>query len=163
MNVIKGLLSELEREKDNTKKMIERLSSEYFSWKPHEKSMSLGKLANHIVELHNWVDLVINKNQLDFNTDYVPLTLKNKEDLVEVLENGYLVNKTSIESLNAEELFSNWVLKSGDYVIVELPKIAAIRFLVNNHLIHHRGQLSVYMRMLDIPVPGIYGPSADDK
>lgn len=163
MNVIKGLLSELEREKDNTKKMIERLSSEHFSWKPHEKSMSLGELANHIVELHNWVDLVINKNQLDFNTDYAPLTLKNKEDLVEVLENGYLVNKTAIESLNAEELFSNWVLKSGDYVIVELPKITAIRFLVNNHLIHHRGQLSVYMRMLYIPVPGIYGPSADDK
>lgn len=163
MDIIKGLLSELEREKDNTKKMIDRLPAEHFSWKPHDKSMSLGELANHIVELHNWVDLVISKDQLDFNTDYVPLTLKSKEDLVEVLENGYLVNKFVIEAIDSQELFNNWILKSGDYVIVEMPKIAAIRFLVNNHLIHHRGQLSVYMRMLDIPVPGIYGPSADDK
>lgn len=163
MSIKQALLIELEKEKDNSKRMIERLTPEHFSWKPHTKSMSLGELSNHIVELHNWVDLVITKSSFDFHTDYVPSKCETADELIALLEKGYAVNKFAIEQMDEAVVFENWTLKAGDHVIASLPKTAAIRFIVANHLIHHRGQLSVYMRMLDIPVPGVYGPSADDK
>lgn len=163
MGIKHALFIELEREKDNTLRMLERLSAEHFGWKPHAKSMTLGELANHIVELHNWVDLVIKKEVMDFHTDYVPSTLTTPQELIEALNKGFEVNKAAITEMNEEVLFQNWSLQAGEHVIAQMPKTAAVRFIVTNHLIHHRGQLSVYMRILDIPVPGIYGPSADDK
>lgn len=163
MSIQKALSIEIEREKDNTLRMLKVLPNEQFGWKPHEKSMSLGELANHIVELHNWITLVCNKETLDFKVDYIPSTLASKEELISVLENGFVENNKAIESLTDENYFSNWTLKAGDYVIAEMPKAGAIRFIVSNHLIHHRGQLSVYLRLLNVPVPGIYGPSADEQ
>ena len=163
MSIQKALSIELEREKDNTLRMLKVLPNEQFGWKPHEKSMSLGELANHIVELHNWVSLVFNREVLDFKVDYIPSTLATKEELIEVLEKGFEENSKVIESLTDENYFSNWALKAGDYVIAEMPKAGAIRFIITNHLIHHRGQLSVYLRLLNVPVPGIYGPSADEQ
>jgi len=163
MSIKKALLIELEREKDNTLRMLERLSEEHFGWKPHEKSMTLGELANHIVELHNWVDMVIGKSKLDFHTDYVPSTLATPHALIEALHQGFEKNKARIEAMEEEVVFEPWSLQAGEHIIAQMPKTAAIRFIVTNHLIHHRGQLSVYMRMLDIPLPGIYGPSADEN
>lgn len=163
MSIQKALSIELEREKDNTLRMLKALPNEHFGWKPHEKSMSLGQLANHIVELHNWVTAVFNKDGLDFKTDYVPSALTTKEELIAVLEQGFEENKKAIENLDEANYFSLWSLKAGEHVIVSLPKAGAIRFIVTNHLIHHRGQLSVYLRLLDVPVPGIYGPSADEQ
>lgn len=163
MSIQKALSIELEREKDNTLRMLKALPNEQFGWKPHEKSMSLGELANHVVELHNWVSFVFNKEGLDFRADYIPSTLKTKEELIAVLEKGYEENSKVVANLNEENYFSNWTLKAGEHVIAEMPKAGAIRFIVTNHLIHHRGQLSVYLRLLNVPVPGIYGPSADDQ
>jgi uncharacterized damage-inducible protein DinB len=163
MSIQKALSIEIEREKDNTLRMLKVLPNEQFGWKPHEKSMSLGELANHVVELHNWVSLVCNKEALDFRVDYVQSTLTTKEELIALLEKGFEENSKVIESLTDENYFSNWTLKAGDYVIAEMPKAGAIRFIITNHLIHHRGQLSVYLRLLNVPVPGIYGPSADEQ
>lgn len=163
MSIQKALSIEIEREKDNTLRMLKALPNEQFGWKPHEKSMSLGELVNHIVELHNWVPLVLNKETLDFKVDYVPSTLTTKEELIAALEKGFEENTKVVASLSDENYFSKWTLKAGDYVIAEMPKAGAIRFIVANHLIHHRGQLSVYLRLLNIPVPGIYGPSADEQ
>lgn len=163
MSIQKALSIEIEREKENTLRMLKVLPNEQFGWKPHEKSMSLGELANHIVELHNWIALVCNKEALDFRVDYIPSTLATKEELIAVLEKGFEENTKVIENLTDENYFSNWTLKAGDHVIAEMPKAGAIRFIVSNHLIHHRGQLSVYLRLLNVPVPGLYGPSADEQ
>ncbi|SFJ30573.1 DinB family protein [Myroides guanonis] len=163
MSIKQSLLIELERESDNTLRMLERLEGADFSWKPHPKSMSLGALANHIVELHDWMSLVITQSVLDFQKDYAPMKLEDVSSLSTVLKSSVAETKDIIENLDEALLFEDWTLQSGDYVIMTAPKIAAIRFVVNNHLIHHRGQLSVYMRLLDIPVPGIYGPSADEQ
>lgn len=163
MSIQKALSIELEREKDNTLRMLNALANDQFDYKPHAKSMSLGELANHIVELHNWVSLVLTQEVFDFKTQYVPSTLQTKEELIQLLEKGFEENKSLMEKLDEANYFNNWTLKAGDYVISSLPKAGAIRFIITNHLIHHRGQLSVYLRMLDIPVPGIYGPSADEQ
>ena len=163
MSIQKTLSIELEREKDHTLRMLNVLPNEHFGWKPHEKSMSVGELSNHIVELHNWVSIVFNKDEFDFKSDYIPATATTKEELIEILENGFEKNRKIIISLTDENYFSNWTLKSGDHVIAEMPKSGAIRFIVTNHLIHHRGQLSVYLRLLNIPVPGMYGPTADEQ
>ncbi len=163
MSIQKTLSIELEREKNNTLRMLEALPNEQFGWKPHEKSMSLGQLANHIVEMHNWVSIVFNADVFDFKTDYIAATSTTKEELIHLLENGFEENKKIIAGLSDENYFSTWTLKSGEDIISQMPKYEAIRYIVTNHLIHHRGHLSVYLRLLDIAVPGVYGPSADDK
>ena len=163
MSIQKSILIELEREKDNTLRILNNLPNDQFDYKPHPKSMTLGELANHIVELHNWIEPALTKDSFDFHTDYKPSKYNSVEELKEVLEQGFLRNKEVVEQFDEANYFDTWTLKAGDHVIAQLPKAAALRFIVNNHLIHHRGQISVYMRMLDIPVPGIYGPSADDK
>lgn len=163
MGIQKALLIELEREKDNTLRVLKNLRNEDFGWKPHEKSMTVGQLANHIVELHNWVDFALTKDVFDFEKDYIPSNINTAEGLIEVLNNDFEKNKKIIESMDENVVFEQWTLQSGQHIIAQLPKTGALRFIITNHLIHHRGQLTVYMRMLDIPVPGIYGPSADDK
>lgn len=163
MSIKKAILIELEREKENTKRVISRLVNDKFGYKPHEKSMTMGELASHIVELHNWVGFVLTKDTFDFHTDYQPLKLTSVDELLQKLENDFEKNKAIVEQMNEEVVFENWTLKAGDHVIVSLPKTGALRFIVTNHLIHHRGQLTVYMRMLDIPLPGIYGPTADEQ
>lgn len=154
---------EVERETENTRKMLSRIEAHHFMWKPHDKSMSLGALAAHIVELHNWVGLVLTKGVFDFHTDFKPIEASSTQELLAILDNGYQQNLNLINTLTDEQWMQTWTLKAGDHIITNLPKIRAMRFIVQNHLIHHRGQLSVYLRLLDIPVPGIYGPSADEK
>lgn len=162
MSIKQGLLGELQHESKNTMRMLERLEGVDFSWKPHPKSMSIGALANHIVELHNWLATVLTTQQLDFQIDYSPLTLTAASQLKRELQEGVEKSEAIIADLDETLLFEDWTLQSGSHVIMTLPKVAAIRFVVTNHLVHHRGQLSVYLRLLDIPVPGIYGPSADE-
>jgi len=163
MSIQQSLLVELMREQDNTLRMIQAVPNDKFDFKPHEKSMTLGQLSNHIVELHNWVRSALTQDVFDFHADYQPLVKTSAEDLVAELTQGFENNKAVIEALKDETYFSNWTLKAGDHIIAEMPKAGALRFIVMNHLIHHRGQLSVYLRLLDVPVPGVYGPSADDK
>ncbi|MBQ0117708.1 MAG: DinB family protein [Flavobacterium sp.] len=163
MAIKNGLLSELSHEKNNTLKVLNNLKGADFTFKPHVKSMSLGQLTNHVVELHNWVALALQQDVFDFHTDYTPSTLADADALIQVLESGYVQNKALIEAMDEADYFKEWTLKAGDHIIATLPKAGALRYIINNHLIHHRGQLTVYMRLLDIPVPGLYGPSADDK
>ncbi len=163
MNIQQALQIEIERETENTRKMISPIEPHHFMWKPHEKSMSLGALAAHIVELHNWVGLSLANDTFDFHTDYKPLEASSAQDLLNILDSGYQQNLALINTMTDAQWAETWTLKAGDHIIVSLPKIGAMRFIIQNHLIHHRGQLSVYLRLLDIPVPGVYGPSADEK
>lgn len=131
--------------------------------KPHEKSMTFGRLATHIAEMYGQVKDTIEKPELDFATmDYKPFEPETTAELVEFF-NGKVTE--AIESLNnaSEEIFmENWTMRNGEEIYFEMMKIQVLRGFVFNHIVHHRGQLSVYLRMNDIPVPALYGPSADE-
>ena len=163
MSIKTSYLIELERETENTRRVLERIPNDKLDWQPHEKSMSLGALASHVVELHGWISLGLSKEVFDLNTDYRPLKTSSVEELQEILAVGLKANREFIEALEEEDWFKEWVFKAGDYELARLPRAGAVRFIITNHLIHHRGQLTVYLRLLDLPVPGLFGPSADDR
>ncbi len=163
MSIHQSLLKEIKIETEKTRAILSRLSDEHLDWKPHHKSMSVKELASHVVELHNWVGLALVKEKFDFHVDYQRPAESTIAGIRQVLEDGYQRNVDAVESLSEEQLLEGWTLAAGDHVIASMPRLGAYRFMISNHLIHHRGQLSLYLRLLDLPVPGIYGPSADES
>jgi uncharacterized damage-inducible protein DinB len=162
MGITKSFLLELGHEVNSTKKIIACVPNDQWGWKPHTKSMSLGDLSKHIVELTIWTENILTKDHLDFQTDYKALEASTKEELLTLLDKYEKAVISALNMFDEEKWMNDWKLKSGEHVIVEMPKVAANRFIVNNHIYHHRGQLSVYLRLLDVAIPGMYGPSADD-
>ncbi|HYK75699.1 MAG TPA: DinB family protein [Daejeonella sp.] len=164
MQLTKSFLSEMQHEAENTRKMLERVPSESLSWKPHEKSMALGRLAAHVAELYTWVKMTLTTDELDFATaKYTPPVVENTADIVKLFNDSFNQAVQAFEDVKNEELyFVNWKLRQGDYIILDLPKHIVLRSMVFNHIVHHRAQLSVYLRLLNVPVPGMYGPSADE-
>lgn len=163
MSISQSIIGEIQQELDSTRRVLAVITDEHLNWTPHQKSMTLGALTAHVVELHNWIGNGLNSEGIDFATGYQPLAATSVAELRAALEDGVAKNMEVINSLSDENWQENWTLSAGDHVIMSLPKIAALRFLIQNHLIHHRGQLTVYLRMLDLPVPGLYGPSADER
>ncbi|WP_181304011.1 DinB family protein [Rufibacter sp. XAAS-G3-1] len=164
MELNQKLLRQFEQEAANTRKMLERVPEEHFDWKPHAKSMSLKALAAHVAELPGmFIAYVLKSEELDFSTQkYTPFAGTSHQELMAHFEENYQKAVKALNDTNVVEIAKNWTLRSGEHVIVSMPKQAVIRNLAMNHLIHHRGQLSVYLRLLDVPVPGMYGPSADE-
>jgi len=163
MTLNESLIAELKHEAANTRKMLEKIPAEHFDYQPHEKSMSLKSLSTHMADLFGWTAYVLLTDQLDFqNNDLKRPEINSTQDLLDHLE--MQVNASVAALTNAEEsLFEkNWVLRNGDYIIMDLPRATVIRGTCMSHIYHHRGQLSVYLRLLDIPIPGMYGPSADE-
>ncbi len=163
MNYSEIIATEIKVETGNTKRIISAFKDEHLDWRPHAKSMTVGELAAHVVELHNWMELALQKERFDFHTDYRPLKCTSIADLMQILDEKLKSNLAVIASLTDENWQSSWTLAAGEHVIHSSNKVNAARFIIQNHLIHHRGQLSLYLRLLDLPVPGIYGPSADEK
>jgi len=157
------LAIEMEQEAAIARKLLERLPEDKFGWQPHEKSMTLGRLANHVAEIYEWTTPTIKQDVFDFaEIDYKPEDVETTEALLTKFDN---VVSSSIEILNGTtdpEFMRTWTMKEGDKIFFEMPKAVVMRSFVMNHMVHHRGQLSVFMRLLDIPVPQIYGPSADE-
>lgn len=164
MNFTQLFLSELKSEALNTRKMLTAASTESLSWKPHEKSMALGRLASHIGEMTSWIRLILTADELDFATmPYKAPTIESDSDLLAIFESNLADAISVFEGIKDEAVYQeNWKLRQGDYVILEQPKHVVVRSMVLNHIVHHRAQLSVYLRLLDIPVSGMYGPSADE-
>lgn len=158
-----ALIAELENEAAVTRKVLERVPADKFDWKPHEKSMPMGRLAVHVAEMHRWTVNTVNDPELDFaKFDYKPFEPSTTQDIVDLFEKCY---DQAIEALRgaADEIWHEpWSLRNGDQVYFTMPKIAVMRGMVFNHIVHHRGQLSVYLRLNDVPVPAMYGPSADE-
>ena len=163
MSINQSFLIEVEKETANTRRLISNIDDKHLQWAPHEKSMAVSALVGHIVELHNWVKQALTVDTFNLATDYVPFKPTSIEEALSVLNNGYEVNKDLISKMEDSDWQEVWTMQFGDHIIAQMPRIGALRLLLINHLIHHRGQLSVYLRLLDIPVPGIYGPSADDR
>ncbi|KLT66437.1 damage-inducible protein DinB [Pedobacter sp. BMA] len=163
MDIIKALLKELESEFNTTKKFLTLVPEDKFDWAPHEKSMKLKSLASHIAELPSWISLAINTDGLDFATaPYEEKKVSNNADLIQILEESYSSGKKDLESANEGEFDKQWILRNGDQILGDMTKYEMIR-VAYSQTIHHRAQLGVYLRLLNIPIPGSYGPSADEQ
>ncbi len=165
MNLNEPIIAEMEQESTATRRALERVPADKFSWKPHEKSMTLGELAAHVAEISRWTGSTINQDELDFSKEeYKPFVPKTTEELVKFFDDNQAeALKTLRENATNENLMGMWSLKDGEKTYMTMPRIAVMRGFVLSHLIHHRAQLGVYLRLLDIPLPSTYGPSADES
>jgi uncharacterized damage-inducible protein DinB len=163
MSYNKGLIAELKMESASTRKILERVPVEKNDWKPHEKSMNLGRLAVHVAELPGWVTMILTADELDLSKmGYKPVMPASSEDLVTRLDEHVDKALAALENAKDEDFDKMWTLRNGAHEIFTLPKKVVIRSMAFSHQYHHRGQLSVYLRLLDVPIPGMYGPSADE-
>lgn len=165
MAIKDAFIGEIKYESSLTKKMLERVPLDKREWKPHEKSMTIGRLATHVAEITHWTSTIIHVDDFDFLKDFSPnpRTAASTEELLEIFQTNLDKAITDLSSMSDENFNDAWIVRRGEQVMFNTPKKIAIRGWAMNHLIHHRGQLSVYLRLLDIPVPGMYGPSADEK
>lgn len=165
MGLSKALLPEFDHEMANTRKTLERVPDDKFDWKPHEKSFAMGALAGHLANLPSWGSLTVGSDSFDMAPGGQPLkapALSSGKEVLAKFDENVAATRAAIAGASDEDLFKPWTLMSNGKTILTLPKIAVLRSFVMNHLIHHRAQLGVYLRLNDIPVPSIYGPSADE-
>ena len=166
MSISEALLPEFDQEMANTRKTLERIPEDKFDWKPHEKSTPLGHLAIHLATLTGWAVETINKDSLDIAPpDGPPYELPkadSREEVLEMFDKNAAAARSAIAGASDEELSKPWSLLAGGKTLFTMPRINVMRGMVMNHTIHHRAQLGVYLRLNDVPVPGIYGPSADE-
>ena len=162
MQIIPLLSKELDVEAATTRKMLSRIPNDKFDWKPHQKSMSIRQLAAHIAEIPGWIPLGLNTSELDFaKGDYKPSVVSNTQDMLDLFDQMVASAKSSLENATEEDLLPTWTMRSGDQVHAVLTKYEVIRHAFDQ-IIHHRAQLGVFLRLLDVPIPGTYGPSADE-
>ena len=162
MNIIELLLKEFEAEAVTTRKMLERIPVEKLDWQPHQKSMKMESLAVHIAELPSWITMALTTSELDFAASpYEPTVVKSTEELLQVFEKSLESGRASLRNAKEEELLPTWILRNGEQVYSTMTKYEVIRHSISQ-TIHHRAQLGVYLRLLNIPIPGSYGPSADE-
>ena len=166
MSIAESLLPEFDREMATTRRLLERVPDGQFDWKPHRKSMSLGRLSEHLGELAQWATMTIQHAGVDLATmarpaDHQPPATRRA--LLDAFDSHVAAARAALVGRTDAELMAPWTLSQGTQQFFTMPKAACLRTFVMNHLVHHRGQLSVYLRMLDVPLPSIYGPSADEQ
>ncbi|HEY3132813.1 MAG TPA: DinB family protein [Acidobacteriota bacterium] len=166
MKLSQLILPEYDHEMANTRKTLERVPQDKFGWKPHEKSMTLGRLAQHLAELPGWAIYTIEKDSLDIAPPgappYQPPKVNSPEEVLQLFDKNVAAGRAAIAGANDEHLMKSWSLLSGGKTIFTLPRIGVLRGSVMNHSIHHRAQLGVYLRLNNLPLPALYGPSADE-
>lgn len=156
-------IAELQQEAASTRKLLERVPMDKADWTPHSKSMKLGNLANHVAELLSWTMVTMDQDELDFaKFEYKPEIPKTTEDLVKKFDEMVKKSVECLEKCDDAKFMENWTMRQGDKIFFTLPKAAVLRSFVFNHEVHHRAQLGVYLRLLDIPLPSMYGPTADE-
>jgi uncharacterized damage-inducible protein DinB len=162
MSLSDALIPEFDMEMANTRRALERVPMDKASWQPHPKSMTLGRLAVHLAELPGWASTTVNTDELDFASGYNPPKAETTQDLLALFDKNVGEARAALAGASDETWQKGWTLRRGDHVIFTMPKIAVHRGFTMNHIIHHRGQLTVYLRLNDVAVPSIYGPSADE-
>jgi uncharacterized damage-inducible protein DinB len=163
MNLIDPILAELAHEGATTRRLLERLPQDRLGWQPHQKSMTLGRLATHIAEIPGWVGSIVEKDEFDLGASgYVPPTLGSVAEIIAMFDKSVATATETLKRQSNDRLLAKWQLKKNGQLVVEMPRLGMIRSFLMNHLIHHRGQLSVYLRLQNVPLPSIYGPTADE-
>ena len=164
MKIIDSLISEFDHEAQTTRKHLERLPNDKLDWQPHKKSFTATGLASHIVDCIGWAESIFNLAELDIDpATYKPFQASSTDDLLKSFDEKVVKCKQVLASADEATLSQLWRFKVNGQLLFERPRAAVFRDFVLSHLIHHRGQFSVYLRLLDIPVPGTYGPSADEQ
>jgi uncharacterized damage-inducible protein DinB len=163
MSMIEQFSKELEQEAHTTRRMLERVPDDKLDWQPHPKSMNIRNLATHIAELPSWFEMTLCTEELDFaQNPYTPEKINNREELLAYFEQCVAKGQKQLATAREEELAQPWTLREGETVYSTSPKSDVMRMALNQ-IVHHRAQLGVYLRLLDIPIPGSYGPSADEQ
>ena len=163
MNIIELIQKEFEAESITTHKMLERIPADKLQWKPHQRSMTMEQLAVHIAELPSWISMALTTTELDFAAQpYKPTAIKDIKELLSIFEQSLEKGRTALQQAKEEDLLPMWTLRNGEQVYMTWTKYEVIRHSISQ-TIHHRAQLGVYLRLLDIPIPGSYGPSADEQ
>jgi uncharacterized damage-inducible protein DinB len=162
--MVESLISELEREARTTRKHLERLPGDKLGWRPHVKSSTAGGLASHLVHCIGWTDAIFTRDELDVDpTAMKPFQATSVADLLTTFDDTVANAKRALAAATDATLLQPWRLKVMGRLLFERPRAAAFRDMTLSHLIHHRGQFSVYLRLLDVAVPGSYGPTADEQ
>jgi uncharacterized damage-inducible protein DinB len=166
MTIAEMLLPEFDREAAATRKTLERVPDDRLEWRPHEKSATLGSLATHVANLLSWAAHTIEKDSIDIAPGGVPVRaepVRSAAEAVEVFDRHAAAARAAIAGATDERLAATWTLFADGREIFSQPRAGVLRGMVMNHLIHHRAQLGVYLRLNDVPVPSVYGPSADES
>jgi uncharacterized damage-inducible protein DinB len=164
MGMNSAFIGELKREAAATRKMLERVPLDKGDWKPHEKSMSLKRLALHVAEIIGWITVTIEQPELDFTkSDYKVEYPATTGELLTRYDQTVTKALDALAAVSDETLMEAWTLRNGEHLIFTMPRVAVLRSFALSHMIHHRGQLSVYLRLLDVPLPSMYGPTADEQ
>jgi uncharacterized damage-inducible protein DinB len=166
MRISDALLPEFDQEIKNTRKCLERIPDDKFSFKPHPKSFDMGSLAVHIATMLGWGVTTLQSDSFDYAPvgapPYQPPVVKTNAELMAIFDKGAGEFRAALAATENDAMMKPWSLLGGGTTMFTMPRAAVIRGMILNHIVHHRGQLSVYLRMCDIPVPAIYGPSADE-
>ena len=164
MQINQPLLMEYEYECGNTRKLLETVPFDNPAWKPNEKSMSLVELATHVAEIPAWMHFTLDFPELDFaKSEYKLPKINNVEELLALHDKTVAEALSVLAKATDEQMMENWTMRNGEQIYFTMPKASVLRSWVFNHLYHHRGQLTVYLRLLNVPLVGMYGPTADDK
>lgn len=164
MKMKDSLIAEFEREAQTTRRHLERLPNDKLDWRPHEKSYTVSALASHIVECVSWADSIFNLDELDIDpATYKPYQATSASDLLKTFDDNVGACKQVLAGVADATLEQPWRFKMAGQLLFERPKAEVFRDFILSHIIHHRGQYSVYLRLLDVPVPGSYGPTADEQ
>jgi uncharacterized damage-inducible protein DinB len=161
MNLIEIFKNELELEAQITRKMLSIVPNDSYDWQPHPKSMTITRLASHIAEIPGWISMVLTTNELDFATEEQPPLFNNTQDVLAYFENNVAEAKVQLNGATEDDLIESWSMRNGDIIYFTQPKAEVIRMALSQ-IIHHRAQLGVFLRLLDLAIPGSYGPSADE-
>jgi uncharacterized damage-inducible protein DinB len=161
MSISAALLPEFDHEMATTRRTLERVPEANLAWKPHQKSMSLGQLASHLAEAPGWGVVGLSMDSFDM-ANYKSWQGASRAEILATFDKNVAAARAAIEGAGDERFMSNWSLTAGGNTLMAMPKIAVVRTFLMNHIIHHRGQLSVYLRLNNVAVPSIYGPSADE-
>ena len=166
MGIAQAMIPEFDYEMANTRKTLERVPDDKFDWKAHEKSFSMGSVASHLSNLPSWTNIVLGMDQFDMAPGGQPLKTPpchSSEEVLAAFDKNVAEARKALESERDEHIFQSWKLLSNGSEVLAMPRVAVLRGFVMNHIIHHRAQLTVYLRLNDIPVPSLYGPSADEE
>ena len=163
MPLADALVPEFDHEMTTTRKLLERVPEDKFGWKPHAKSMTLGGLATHVANIVWWGEVTLDKPEFNAEGQQVATPAASRGELLETFDKNVKTTRASLAAKSDAELMAPWSLKNGKQTFFTMPKAVVWRSFVMNHLVHHRAQLSVYLRMNDVPRPAMYGPSADEN
>ncbi len=157
-------LGDVDHELSGTRRLLDRVPDEHFGWKPHEKSFSLGALATHLATLPHWLVSIVREDYFDIGAP-MPKNepLAGRDAVLEAFDRNTAAFREALDAAGDEALGRMWEMRNGDTVLLSSPKFSVLRTIGINHIVHHRGQLSVYLRVLEVPLPPLYGPTADER